>query len=175
MKTLSFLTASAFIALGLTACGGSGGSSSSNDQSNDVPTCPEAGQQPADACLAIGGGEFTKSKNGGFSYKITFPAEQVYGKSKVNNAAVVVFDKNQCATAMDAEGTGTFRPWMDGMGHGMMKYAEQVRTVRDETCKNVFLVSEMYYPMPGNWQYYLEPKIVSDKNDTGKAETTVVD
>lgn len=175
MKTLSFLTASV-IALGLTACGGSSGSSSSNDQSNDVPSCPEAGQQPADACLAVGGGDFNKSKNGGFSYKIVFPAPHIYAKD-VANQAVVVFDKNQCEGAMDAQGAATFFPKMETgtMNHGLGEIKEaKVRTVRDADCKNVFQVSEIYYPMAGEWNYYLRPKIVSDKADTGKVTAEVI-
>lgn len=175
MKTLSIMTLAA-LALGLSACGSSGSSSSSNDQNTEVPSCPEAGQQPADACLAVGGGDFSKSKNGGFSYKIVFPAPHIYAKG-VANQAVVVFDKNQCEGAMSAEGTASFFPKMEGngMNHGLGElYEGKVRTVRDADCKNVFQVSEIYYPMAGSWNYYLKPNIVSDKSDTGKVTAEVI-
>lgn len=165
---LSCLAATALIA----GCGGSGGSNSAEDQGPPAE-CPEAGKQPEAACLAKGDGEFLKSKDGAFGYKIMFAGPQIYNKGKTANQMVVVFDKNQCASAMDAAGVATFRPWMDDMDHGLKKYRERVRTVRDETCKNVFLVSEVYYPMPGDWQFYLEPRIARGNGDIGKVSTEV--
>lgn len=161
---LSCLAATALIA----GCGGGGGSSSS-DQTNEVPECPEAGTQPSDACLATGGGDFLKSKNGGFGYKILFPEQHKAG-TKLKNTALVVFDKNQCSSAMAAQGTGSFRPWMfmdNGMDHGLEKFADRVRTVRSDDCKNVFLVTDITYLMGGKWEYHLEPSFVEDKADAG--------
>lgn len=146
-------------------CGGSGGSSS--EDQGPPAECPEVGTQPAQECLAIGGGEFSKSKNGAFGFKVVFPSEQISKKDYANDA-VVVFDKNQCASAMAAQGDSTFFPWMDKMDHGLGdKYAPKVRTVRDENCKNVFKVSKIFYPMGQTWQFYIKPKIERGSDDIG--------
>lgn len=164
---LTCLAATALIA----GCGSSG-SSSSEEQVTGV-SCPEAGTAPSEACLATGGGEFLKSSGGSFSYKLLFPSEQVSG-SKNSNQAVVVFDKNQCEGAMAAQGDSTFYPSMDKMGHDLgPKNAPKVRTVRDETCKNVFQVSEIKYMMGGVWQFYVRPTINRAKSDEGKIDQNV--
>lgn len=155
----------------LVGCSGSGGSSS--EDQGPPAECPEVGTQPSQQCLDVGGGEFVKSKEGAFGYKIVPLLEQVSDGAKTSNKILVVFDKNQCEGAMNKEGTGTFKPWMDGHDHGLDVWAEKVRTVRDEECKNVFKVDDVFYTMPGKWQLYLQPKIVRGKDDIGKREVVV--
>lgn len=167
---LSCLAATALIA----GCGGGGGSSSAEDQGPPAE-CPEAGTQPSQECLDVGGGEFLKSTKGAFSYKVFFPSEQISAKDVANNA-VVIFDKNQCSSAMAAKGDSTFFPWMDKMDHGLGdKFAPKVRTVRDSNCQNVFKVSKIYYPMGKPWQFYIRPKIPRDGDDIGKVTQLVIE
>lgn len=176
-NVLSVSLAAGLAATLLLACSGSSGDSSSDDQSTNPTSCPEAGSEPSALCLAKGGGEWIDSSEGGYKYKVLFPAPQVYGKGKVANTAFVAFDKVQCKGAMDAQGTGTFRPWMeeDGMDHGLgEKYAPRVRTVRDEECPNMFAVTDIHYLMPGKWAYFVEPKFERGKSDIGKVNGTVV-
>lgn len=159
----------------LVGCGGGGGSSS--EDQGPPAECPEAGTQPSKECLAEGGGEFLKSKDGAFSYKVFFPSEQISKKDYANDA-VVVFEKNQCAGAMAAQGDSTYHPWMKkgAMDHGLGdKFAPLVRTVRDENCKNVFRVSKLYYMMPGTWKVYIKPNIERGKDDVGSVSVEVKD